>query len=257
VAIDIWGKYVAMSGRFKSLTRYEVGLVVRGHGAYVVPKIKDGITITDANLRKTLGRPLADYRERLQRAFDEWSARTKSFKATRLEFGKGCTAKTLKKIEDRIGFALPDAARTLFSAIDGIALVRAKKAVPELAESPSWGVAVHQDGPYWRALEKQAGFGLAVIPPVETMFFSDAATRLVPTAGDDNLFLFDAFSPQNQAWLRADKKTEQLSVVLGTDYSACLTDHRPLAFEAYLEALVTNLGGARPFVHVLRPLPDS
>jgi hypothetical protein len=297
MSIDLWGKPAFVTGRFKAFTRYELDFVLRGHGVrFMVPKVTRNVPyvfcdsadnpkvqpardlgveiIPEDQLRKALGAPLSGYRERLQRSFDDWAASNKGHKIKTLTFGAGCNAKTLRRIEERIGFALPEDARSWFSKIDGMTLFRAHKDSPELRKSPlAWSCAVHQDGAFWRALKKKNHFGLAIVPAAETMFFSDVPARLVPPgpAGKlklgkmtvdskdlyANLFLLDAFSPHYQAWLYADRKHQRFWALMSSEYGACLTDYHPLSFEAYLEGLATGIGEYRHFIHALRSTPDA
>jgi hypothetical protein len=189
-----------------------------------------------------------------------------------LTMGPPCAPSTLARIEERIGFPLPEDALNLFTQVNGISLFWSSKTSPVLESFPiDWGKATHQDGDFWRELERRKPtFGLAVIPTVETIFFEkwEGTFFYRPSPPDSiqfgkrkidsdeffaNLFLLDAFHPFFQTALFADKKTRRLWAVLGQDYGADWESWAPVPFEVYMEGLVSELGRFRYFTRRGKP----
>lgn len=289
---DVSEKTLALSGRFADWTSAELEILLRGRGAWRFvsspskacaamvadsldnPKVQKaralGLPVFTADgLRAALGPPLEGYRARLERSL---AARPRYVKDAVQAIGDPASPELLARVEARIGFPLPEAARALWSQMDGLSLVWT---TPELQATSTellpWNVACHDGGALWRGLydlrehnPSRYDMGMVCIPPVETIFFTGWDGMMFEGsawgAGDtlklgsrkikardlfDNLFLFDLFSPYYQAGLWADRERQDLVVVYASDHGADWSMAAPVPLEVYMEFLLVDHGRTR------------
>ena len=290
---DVSKQTIALTGRFPEWSKAELEILLRGRGAWrfvsspsrecaaVVsadregPKVDKarelGLPITFADeLRAALGAPLEGWRGRMERSL---AGRPNYYKNAVFAVGDPASDAVLERVEARIGFPLPEAARNLWSQLDGLSLLWT---IPELQPTSSeplpWHVACHDDGALWRSIHdlrahnpSRFDMGQVCIPPIETLFFEAWDGKMFEGSGygpkdtlklgkrkvkaNDlfgNLFLFDLFSPYYQAGLWADREEQALHVVYASDYGADWSMAATVPFEVYLEFLLVDHGRTRP-----------
>ncbi len=237
--------------------------------------------ITPENFRTELGPPLGSFLSRLKARVVERGAE-RAFGCHLFGVGAPADEAVLEKVEARIGFALPEAARQLWRQLEGLSMLWT---ISYTAGRPSplagtgltpdalipWNQACHAEGALWSAIDAhravgsiQGVMGLACIPPVQTIFFTDWDERMFSSSAYTdrdtiqmgrrkvkakeffaNLFMFDLFHPYYQAGLWADREKEELSVVYGSDHGADWGVAATIPLELYMEQLLNTLGGDR------------
>ncbi len=292
---DLHEKNVAILGKIPGWNQTDLEILLRARGAWRVqssaskyihiaisaetegPKVDKarslGIPIVEAAvLRSALGEPLADYRTRLERRL---AAQPRYMKNAVLALGGPASGEALSRVEERIGFSLPTAARNLFSQLDGLSLLWTIPSLqPSSGDPIPWSDACGDGSELWsrlralrKAQPKRFGMGLACIPPLETVFFNKWEGCMF--SGEDydakatlqlgkrklnareffaNLFIFDAFSPYYLAGLYADRAAGELFVAYGSDYGADWSFAHLVPFEVYMEFLLVQLGRTRAIV---------
>ncbi|MCB9762356.1 MAG: hypothetical protein H6739_21345 [Alphaproteobacteria bacterium] len=289
---NVHQKRVAVSGRFPDFSKAELEILLRARGAWQVTNTasKDTFAMLSAeatgkkpdkarelgvpillpeDVRAALGAPLEGYRERL--AF-RIADRPNYYKNAVLHIGDPASDALIARIEERIGFPLPEAARNLYRQLDGISWLWTIPKLQDTVDAPlPWNEACHQDGELWRRLadlqkhnKSRFTMGLICIPPAETVFFeqwdgrmfsSDAygpkdtvkvgTRKLKAKEFFRNLFIFDAFHGYYQAGLWADPEEQTFNIVYGSDYGADWTWCKPIPFEIYMEYLAWEFGSNR------------
>lgn len=291
---DLSRQTLCITGRFADWSKAELEILLRGRGAWRVapspskavsvvisaetagPKVDKaralGLPVVFADeLRAALGAPLEGYRARLLRSLAE---RPRYIHDAVLAVGDPVSDALLARVEARIGFPLPEAARNLWKQLDGLNLLwTVPSAVQERSDALlPWSVACHGDGELWtkiHALRAQNpsrfDMGQIAIPPVETIFFqawdgtmfdgSAYGPKDTLTLGKrkvkaqdlfSNLFMFDLFSPYYQAGLWADREQQALHVVYCSDYGADWSMAATVPLEVYLEFMLVDHGRTRP-----------
>jgi hypothetical protein len=196
VEMDWTGKQVAVSGKFRHWAAADIEVLLRARGvsnvlsspskrsAALVSAESEGkkvdaaralgqpVIVEDA-LRAALGEPLADYRERLL----AYLAQRPSYYQTVVQaVGEPASAATLERIEARIGFGLPTAARHLWEAMNGLCwlwvhgdhaqgLTLSTKRIP-------WTTTAADDESFWGPM-RHGELGLVNIPDAETIFLNE------------------------------------------------------------------------------------
>lgn len=290
---DVYGKSIAVTGRIPGFTKAELEILLEARGAALVnnsPSKDTSVVIAAADggkkvekaralglplvfgddVRAALGEPLEGYRARFERSA---AKRPKFYKTATLHLGAPAPHELLERVAERVGFALPAAARNLFSQVNGLSYLWSTRKMPAPIAGPlAWHDAMHQDGATWKTLlalsRKGKGsfvMGLIAIPDAETIFFSEWNNRVF-SSGDPgpkdritigkkkakaqdfwrNLFLFDAFHGYYQAGLWADPVSQDFYVVYGSDYGADWEWSSPISLEIYMEHLCTQFGRTRP-----------
>lgn len=289
---DVSNKSICVTGRIPGFTKTELEILLKARGATFVnssPSKNTSVVVAAENegkkvdkaralglplmfgeeVRAALGAPLEGYRARLEARM---AARPKFYKTATAHLGEPAPGALLDRVAERVGFALPAAARNLFSQVNGISYLWATRSLPFAIDGAiPWSEAMHQDGRIWRALAElqrtgKSGLhmGHIAIPDVETIFFSQWDGRVFtsdnPGPKDKvaigkkkakaqdfwrNLFLFDAFHGYYQAALWADPVSEEFYVVYGSDYGADWGWSNPISLELYMEFLCCGFGDAR------------
>lgn len=190
------------------------------------------------------------------------SLREYGIRIRNLAFGPPADPEVIARIErDHLGFALPAEVRDFFAAHDGLTVFFHKvddptaevydHAVPLAieAETPiTWGVAMHDGGPIWRAIDV-ADYGnspttgpfyagLICIPSLTEIFDTDWARSMGWPPG---MWLFDAFHPYYGSALVVDRAARTLHIQPTSDHGADL-DAAPVSVADYLQGLL-NTGG--------------
>lgn len=224
------------------------------------------------DVRGVLGPPLSDYRARFHRLRKE---RWERVHERVLAIGDRASDEVLARIEARVGFPLPEAARNLWTQLDGLTyLWTAPDARGPTDPTPiPWHSAIHQDGELWRGLYATATatpdlrMGLCCIPPVETIFFGERGVLMAEGDGSvqlgkrkvatkdfyPNLFLFDCFHSFYLAGLFADREKQEFFIVYSADYCADWSVAAAIPFEIYLEYLLLEWGRDR-LITLTQPL---
>lgn len=276
-----------ITGRFANWSNAELEILLRARGATGMDEVPAKYTLgvlsgaqtgkkvdkaralgipvyLPDQVRGLLGPPLSGYRERFERLR---TARSGALNEQVLAIGDPAPAALLARVEERVGFPLPEAARNLWTQLDGLSYLWTSPGPQGLVDPTPipWHVAIHQDGDLWRRLyaagEQTEGFkmGLCCIPKLETIFFSDSG----PLGGGDkgkvqlgkrkvaaqefypNLFLFDFFHPFYQAGLFADRAHQTFNIVYCADYCADWSVAASVPFEIYMEYLLLEWGRSR------------
>lgn len=289
---DVTGKHITVTGGIPGLTRGGLEILLEARGVAVLSRSPGKLTdlviapedsgkkvdkaralglpiVVGDEVRAALGEPLEGFRARFQAKL---AKRPKFYKDAVLHLGDPAPAQLLERVAERVGFALPLAARNLFSQLNGLSYLWSTRKMPaELAGPLAWHDTMDQDGAIWRTLLELSGtskgsfsMGLIAIPDLETIFFSEWDERLFisgnygpkdrVTIGKKrakardfwgNLFLFDAFHGYYQAGLWADPVSEEFYVVYGSDYGADWGWSSPIPLEIYMEHLCARFGAGR------------
>ncbi len=284
---------VAVSGRFSEWTKGELEIVLKARGVARIAGSptkstlalfcdtpdnrkaekakKIGVPVVlPSQIREALGAPLAGFRERFEHFVHN---REDYYHNHTFAMGEPASREVLTRVEERIGFDLPEAARNLWSQLDGFSWLWTFRGLsgPTSRELLAWNVASHGDGALWKSLyaaceaDRQSfSMGLCCIPRAETIFFTkwDGISFVSDgyTARDklklgrrkvnarhffDNLFLFDFFHPYYQAGLWADSESQQLYVVYSSDHGAAWDVAAPVPLEIYMECLLAERANYR------------
>jgi hypothetical protein len=273
---------VAIDGSFPSLPSGLLFVLVKARTRWVIEKSpkKDTVALfsakesskkvdkaralgqpvfTDEDARDILGPPLKGFRKR----FEHLVANEPDYYITHfLEIGDPAPPELLSRVEERVGFPLPEAARNLFGELNGLTWLWTYQdmqldPIEELTISDAGdpGSALWQQ--IHRAAEgKNPARGLTCIPDVETIFFTDWYLGPDPVDPNDkvkvgrrkvaapdfygNLFRFDFFDGFYPCALWADKETEDFYIVYGDDHGATWEEFAPVPFEGYMEALIVE-----------------
>ncbi len=293
MAMNFERSTVAISGRFADWSKADLEILLKSRGAWRVAGAPSkgvlallsaevegknvdkasalGIPVILADgVREALGPALGGFRQRLERLQADPTRNTHDHTFV---MGAPVAPEVLARVEERIGFALPEEARTLWSQLDGLSWLWANRPIaPGCRDTPlAWSQACHGDGPLWGAIHacKEKGdwfhMGMVAIPPVETIFFTKWDGMMFSSdafgARDKiklgrrsvnarkffaNLFLFDLFHPYYQAGLWADEESGQLSVVYASDHGADWGMAAAVPLEIYMESILVEKGAERP-----------
>jgi len=210
--------------------------------------------ITNDEARDVLGAPLEGYRER----FEAYVAnRADYYKNNVFKMGDPVSPEVMERIEERVGFPLPEAARNLFSQLNGLQWFWTYDKEVDVGESLDWTQSAEFSSDFWMKIKTAEidGMGLICIPDIETIFFSkwqlgadpNTATGTVKLGRRkvdaksfyQNLFGFDFFDFFYPCALWADQETEQFYIVYGDDQGAAW-EFAPVSFEGYMEHLMVE-----------------
>ncbi|MFT4974247.1 MAG: hypothetical protein ACI8S6_000129 [Myxococcota bacterium] len=291
-----------VSGNFPDFSKKNLRVLLSAHGYSYSGSLNQGVEVVfsskdDAKvqaarargaqivspdqLREVLGAPLSGFLDRLKARIAQREP-DRGFTTHILAAGEPASPEVLARVEERIGFDLPEDARQLWSQLNGLSILWLNsygKEPPDPLKGTGlsrdslipWSEGCHDGGTLWTEIERmrttnniKAMMGLCCIPPVETifettwdgvMFSSDSygakdklkIGRRKVNAKDffANLFMFDLFHPYYQAGLWADREKQTLSVVYSSDHGADWEFAEPLSLELYMEQLVDKQGGDR------------
>ena len=257
----------------KSVSKKSVVLCCDDPEHKMAQKARDyGVPVLDsASVRGAIGAPLASYRRRLEALLDERKSRFGHvYKRALLHIGEPASEADLAMVEQRIGFELPEAARNLWSTMDGFVFLWfwGGNTWRGPTEGPlAWHEAIDADGAFWKKVRQTRGkkmlpIGLIDIPDLKTIFGTEWKGYLTPdiedlppvrlgkreVAAEDfypQLYGFDFFSPYYQAAIWADRETKSLQVVYGQDYGADWDFAEAVPLEVYMESLLGFWGEER------------
>lgn len=217
--------------------------------------------IPDDEAREAIGPPLEGYRRRLEEYVDN---RASYYKNNVFKMGDPVSPEVMEKIEERVGFQLPEAARNLFSQLDGLQWFWTIDKEIDTGGSLDWKQTGDSSSEFWQQIKKAefqyGGMGLTCIPDVETIFFQKWYLGADPDTAEgtvklgrrkvdaksfyQNLFGFDFFDSYYPCGLWADQETEDFYIVYGDDHGAAW-ETAPVSFEGYMEALIVRNAGER------------
>ncbi|MFN3199506.1 MAG: BRCT domain-containing protein [Bradymonadia bacterium] len=280
--IDWQSLNVYVSGRFDGFKKEELNALILGQGARVAgsfpssnailtsdpegPKVAKAIEKGKTILQlDDLGGSLEGYLERMQgalKAFQEQFADYRKKMVYHLAAGAPADEALMTRVEEAIGFPLPDDLRTLMGQFNGLSMVGAE--IKRKAEAPSFPETVlpyatlaDMSHPLYAAAHDATALSTIGIPSWSDIFLQPAKARLTgescygpkeklkigtlkvgATEFYERLYPFDIFHPYHGAALYADPKDQTVKVIYASDHWAALTSAHPVPLRIYMESLI-------------------
>jgi hypothetical protein len=217
--------------------------------------------ITEDEARDVIGPPLKGYRERIEHFV---SQRPDYYVDHVFKMGDPVSDAVIARIEKRVGFEVPEAARNLFAELNGLQWFWTYRMDVPPMEGLDWTQTGEFSSEFWRdvkAPDNNFNLGLVCIPDVETIFFSDwhlganpkdvvgrkvklGKRKVDAPSFYSNLFGFDFFDTFYPCGLWADPETKDFYIVYGDDHGASW-ECEPVPLEGYMEALISTDGTDR------------
>lgn len=233
-----------------------------------------------------LGAPLENYTARLEAALAAFQEQFSSYNKKmvyHLAMGPPASDALMGRVEDAVGFALPNELRTLMSQFNGLSFVGAELArgaqAPEFPEEVlPYATLADLSHPLWRAASKSLAVSTIAIPTWEDVFLCAPKDRITGESpyGDkeklkigklkvkakdfyERLYPFDLFHDYHGAALYADPVAKEFKIIYATDHWADLTNAHPVPLRVYMECLIGMVShrGSYYEQRIIKPLSKT